>query len=315
MPRKRSESSIIETVIISRWPVAATACALSFIGGFLIIPHVLASNIFLAGLAPLVRTISLVAVVGLAAVTIFKFVREANANGPTTPSRDRRSAVQSPRQAFPASYPSASSDPIGAARTEPFVRARPTEWSLALLQAIEWKRFEEVVAAYFRAKNFRCETIDYGPDGGVDGRLYFGDLPDAVGVVQCKAWGNKQVGVAPVRELLGVMAHEKVSRGYFCATGEFSKEAVAFAATNPIKLISGRDLLDAIAQMPADARQRLLDVSTTGDYTTPTCPSCGIKLVDKAIGGRAAWACQNFPRCRVKIYRKSNQMAATVSAE
>ena len=100
------------------------------------------------------------------------------------------------------------------------------------------------------------------------------------------------------------MAHEKVDRGYFCATGEFSQEAIAFAASNPIKLISGRDLLEAIAQMPEQIRRDLLAVSTTGDYTTPTCASCGIKLVERTISGRAAWGCLNYPRCRMKIFSK-----------
>ena len=163
-----------------------------------------------------------------------------------------------------------------------------------------------MVAAYFRAKNFRCETIAYGPDGGVDGRLYFGDLPSPVGVVQCKAWDSKLVGVAPVRELLGVMTHERVTRGYFCARGDFSKDAIAFAASNPIKLITGRDLLNAIAQMPLQAQQALLAVSTEGDYTTPTCTSCGIKLVERVIGGKAAWGCRNYPKCKIKIFRKAS---------
>lgn len=287
--------------------MAAVMCVICFVAGLVVIPHVFASNLFLRGLAPLIRTISLVVAVAFAGIAVFKFVREANNGRTTTSTRDRLSTAEPSSNQRQASYTGASDDPVGPVRTEPFVLSTPTEWSLALLQSIEWKRFEEVVAAYFRAKNFRCETIEYGPDGGVDGRLYFGDLPGAVGIVQCKAWGSKQVGVAPVRELLGVMAHEKVSRGYFCATGDFSKEATAFAAVNPIKLISGRDLLDAIAQMPAEARGQLLAVSTTGDYTTPTCPSCGIKLVERTIGGRAAWGCRHYPRCGTKIFRKNDR--------
>lgn len=139
-------------------------------------------------------------------------------------------------------------------------------------------------------------------------------MPTPVAIVQCKAWGDRQVGVSPVRELLGVMAHEKVSRGYFCATGNFSKDAIAFAASNPIRLITGRALLDAIAQMPLQAQRDLLAVSTAGDYTTPTCPSCGIKLVERIIGGKAAWGCRNYPRCRTKIFRKIAQGVGAASA-
>ena len=59
--------------------------------------------------------------------------------------------------------------------------------------------------------------------------------------------------------------------------------------------------------MPMQAQRNLLAVCTSGDYTTPTCPSCGIKLVERIIGGKAAWGCRNYPRCRSKIFRRSEQ--------
>lgn len=312
MPRKRSEPSILEMAFTSRWPLAAGLCGFSVVVGFVIVPGILASSAIFRPLGELIRTFSLFPIIGFGVIAGVKFLRESTAGATLTPSRDRVSAVKPVRVEPSSRYAGASDDPVGPSRGEPFARSVPSEWSLALLQSIEWKRFEEVIAAYFRAKNFRCETIACGPDGGVDGRLYFGDLPAPVGIVQCKAWGNKQVGVAPIRELRGVMAHEKVERGYFCATGDFSAEAIAFAASNPIKLINGRDLLEAIAQMPGQAQRDLLAVSTTGDYTTPTCPSCGIKLIERVIGGKAAWGCRNYPRCRTKIFRKSDQTTRPV---
>lgn len=303
MPRKRNEPSVFVTALTSRWPVAAMLAAMAF-AVFLIVPGVLASNRFVAALAPLARTVSLLAFCGFGAIALVKMVRESSADRTTEGLTNALAARRRSDERTMPRYPAALDDPVGPIRSEPFVRSSPSEWSLALLQSIEWKRFEEVVAAYFRAKNFRCETLAYGPDGGVDGRLYFGDLPAPVGVVQCKAWGNRQVGVAPIRELRGVMAHEKVDRGYFCATGDFSQEAITFTASNPIKLISGRDLINAIAQMPEQIQRELLVVSTSGDYTTPTCASCGIKLIERTIGGKAAWGCRNYPRCRTKIFRK-----------
>ena len=254
----------------------------------------------------------MIAALVLAGVAVFKYRREASATHPPTTQRSRlRSAPPRPDPPRTA-YPRAADDAAGSLGREPDMPSRPTAWSLPLLQSIEWKRFEEVVAAYFRAKNFRCDTVAHGPDGGVDGRLYFGDLPAPVGIVQCKAWGNRPVGVAPVRELRGVMAHEKVDRGYFCATGDFSPEAIAFAASNPIRLITGPDLLDAIAQMPVAAQRDLLALCTTGDYTTPTCASCGIKLFERTIGGKAAWGCRNYPRCKTKIFRRSEPPARSI---
>lgn len=193
-----------------------------------------------------------------------------------------------------------------ASHTEVNLAPKLDRWSLELLQAIDWKRFEEVVAAYFREKSFRCETTAYGPDGGVDGRLFFRDEPAPVGVVQCKAWGkSRRVGVAQVRELLGVMAHEKVPRGYFAATGGFTDDAITFAKSNPIMLITGNDFLTAIAKMEPQKSARLLAVSTEGDFTTPSCPSCGEKLYRKTFAtGNDAWVCRRYPKCRTRIWTK-----------
>ena len=288
----------------------AAAC---FVGGVLIVPNVMASDLYLKALAPTVRTLALIAAGIFGLVALVKRIRESQADRTADRLSQHLAVVARTRQRTHDRAPQRMEprvDPISREPTAPMPPVAPSAWSLALLQSIEWKRFEEVVAAYFRAKNFRCETLAYGPDGGIDGRLYFGDLSHAVGVVQCKAWGQRPVGVAPVRELLGVMAHEKVTRGYVCATGGFSNDAIAFAATNPIKLISGRDFIDAIAQMPEQTQRELLAVSTTGEYTTPTCPACGIKLVARTIGGKSAWGCHHYPRCRVKIFRKSEPTRA-----
>ncbi len=114
------------------------------------------------------------------------------------------------------------------------------------------------------------------------------------------------VGVGPVRELLGVMAHEKVSRGYFAATGKFSDDATSFAEANSIMLISGVDFLTAIARMDSERSARLLEISTEGDYTVPSCPSCGRKLYRRTFKtGTAVWVCKAYPACKTRIWAKA----------
>ena len=181
----------------------------------------------------------------------------------------------------------------GANTTHP----KPSEWSIELLRQIEWKRVEELTAAYFREKTFRTETIQAGADGGIDVKLFVQGKTDPFAVVQCKAWNAKSVGVAPVRELLGVMVHEKVAKGIFVTTGDYTPDAVAFAKTNPINLITGEMLAKGIQALSDDAQARLLAVATEGDYTTPTCPSCGIKMVRRSSDRGEFWGCRNYPRC------------------
>lgn len=183
---------------------------------------------------------------------------------------------------------------------------KPTEWSGQLLQALEWKRFEELCTAYFEAAGgFTVRPTGLGADGGVDIYLYspiaLGGAP--TGVVQCKAWKTDKVGVKQVRELYGIMAAEKARIGIFLATGEYTAEARAFAANKHLQLLSGEDLLGKLRHMPVTTSQRLLEQITAGDYTTPTCPNCGVKMTLRASRkadhiGQSFWGCVNYPRCR-----------------
>jgi restriction system protein len=111
------------------------------------------------------------------------------------------------------------------------------------------------------------------------------------------------VGIKPVRELYGVMARQGVAEGIFLTTGRFTKEARSFPKGDELLLWDGEQLLAKIHGLPPEKQVELLRVATDGDFTTPTCPSCGIKLVARSPkgGGEAFWGCRNFPRCRVAL--------------
>lgn len=181
--------------------------------------------------------------------------------------------------------------------------AKPTAWDIELLRDLEWKRFEDVCQQFYALKGIKSETTPLGPDGGIDIRLYQDGADKPTSIVQCKAWGGRNVGIKPVRELLGVMAHEKIEKAFFMASGNFTDEAKAFAQSNRITLISGEMLVAMIQRLPERDQQTLLAFATDGDYRTPTCPSCGIKMrrVPVSNGRPDFWGCQNYPRCRQKL--------------
>ena len=176
-------------------------------------------------------------------------------------------------------------------------------WSLALLRAVEWKRFEEVCAAYFRMLGFGTRLAAPGPDGGIDIHLV-PEGSDRPGVlVQCKAWNTYDIGVKAIRELLGVMTAQKVGEGVFVTTGRFTQPARDFALGKEIVLIDGPDLLSKIVALRDEQQAELLAVATAGDFTRPTCPSCGVKMVRRIAraSGDPFWGCENFPGCRTTL--------------
>lgn len=107
-----------------------------------------------------------------------------------------------------------------------------------------WQEFEVLVGEYFRRQGFA--TLDNGgggPDGGVDVLLQKGS--DKY-LVQCKQWRALRVGVAPVRELYGIMAARRVAGGFVVTSGSFTREALAFAQGREIQLIDGKTLQQGI---------------------------------------------------------------------
>lgn len=181
------------------------------------------------------------------------------------------------------------------------INAGAGQWSKAVLEAIEWRRFEAVVEALFQQMGFETQSQSHGADGGVDVWLYSRlDRSKAMSLVQCKHWNGKRAGVNLVRELRGIMASHGVGNGQFVCSGGFTPDAVAFARDNGIRLLDTQALLDLIAKRSAEQQQALLQVALEGEYWRPTCASCGVKLVERKPrqGGVPFWGCRNFPRCK-----------------
>lgn len=199
-----------------------------------------------------------------------------------------------------------SSDMLGAvwsSKASPTsVPERPTEWSMELIRKLEWKRFEELCAGYWQAKNHRAELTGKGEDGGVDINLYSRSEPERlVAIVQCKAWDD-QVGVEKVRELWGVKSHLGVPLAIFYGRSGYTGRAREFAAGKHLKLFTGEELLSQIISLSTDQQNELMQRVTRGDYMTPTCARCDLKMVWRA--NAKFWGCVNYPRCESKIYSK-----------
>lgn len=306
--KKKDRDNLFAIAMTSHWGVAAALSVGAFVLLVLVIPASLSGSPVSRPLGEMAKMLGWATSGLFGLIALVRYFQSARARKRMVVAPDAPTIFQPTR---PLSEPPEPGPPESAQkvdRTDPSVfgaaagyrePAKPMTWSLTLLQAIDWKRFEEVAAAYFRAKGMRAETQTHGADGGIDIRLYPRTGESPLAIVQCKAWRNRQVGVGPMRELLGVMAHEKVERGFFMITGTFSEEALAFAESHKITSVSGSKFLDMVALQTPEVQQSLLAVATEGDYLTPTCASCGIKMVDKG----KFWGCRNYPRCKNKIQR------------
>ena len=59
-----------------------------------------------------------------------------------------------------------------------------------------------------------------------------------------------------------------------------------------------------LAALPPEKSAALLKFATTGDFLTPTCPRCSVKMESRKStkGGRAFWGCRNYPQCKQTIF-------------
>lgn len=300
--KSRRDPGLIEIAVTSDWKVSAGMSAVCAVGALVVVPVLLGRQPLFIGLAALITPLVWMMAAVFGCISLIRFSKQQA----QTPSSSLNSV--SLRRTAPVS--AAVKPPLSGGdeaflppRSEPgtsvVIREQPTVWTRELIDRIEWKRFEDVCCEYYRIKGIRAETTALGADGGVDIRLFQddGNPERCTAIVQCKAW-SQAVGVKPIRELRGVMAHQNVEKAFFMAPNGFTDDARAFAGENRITLVDGRLFLAMLERLPEASRAELLAFATEGDWTTPTCPGCGTKMVARDSKRGPFWGCPNFPRCR-----------------
>ncbi len=176
------------------------------------------------------------------------------------------------------------------------------------LEDMSWQEFEQLIGEFFRRKGFSIkETGGGGADGGIDLVVTLG--ADRY-LVQCKQWKARQVGVATVRELFGVMAAQGAAGGFVVTSGTFTDDARRFAEGREIDIITGDQLTDMIrAARPVSAATAKITAPPKAADTVlphlhvPVCPQCGAAMVLRTArkgtnAGSSFWGCPQYPKCR-----------------
>lgn len=176
------------------------------------------------------------------------------------------------------------------------------KWTAQLLKHLEWRRFEETCTAYFEAVGHttRVAPSRSGAGAGVDIGLGPEGSATLSILAHAKPWDAYRIGIKALRELRAAMTAAGAGEGLLVTSGRFTAEAVAFAAAENIRLIDGAALLAHFAELPPEKSAALLKLATQGDFLTPTCPRCAIKMTSRTstAGGRKFWGCLNYPRCK-----------------
>lgn len=303
MARRKKNDQAAVLLLALPWQASAVLGGLAFVALRWLFPLVMKGNMFLPIMMPLARLASWLAVFLFAILTLGSYIRSRKSFAPkrileladfASPAQPRIEPRIIAPESKPRIIPEQTPKPTAAVESLP----RPKAWSLEALRFLEWKRFELLCAKYYEMTGFKAETMQCGPDGGIDVKLFKMGYAKPAAIVQCKAWNAYDVGVKEIRELLGVMTHEKVGQGIFATTGSYTKDAIAFAEANPIEIIDGEAFIVKIGELMEVQRMVLLDFAFEGDFWTPTCPSCGLKMLRRQGKRGEFFGCSQYPTCR-----------------
>lgn len=319
MTRKRKQTPAEEwlgLIILGDWKASAVACMLILLLGYVLIPALFSSSPITQAFIPATQKFANYGAGFSALVSTFKlavaWVNQPLDEDEPTLFDEKLPGTSHPTREIdipPKPAKQSSSVPNGFEHRQSRAQSThtPTEaqWSITFLQSLDWKVFETLCTEYFKAKGIPSKETSIGTDGGVDIMLFGNNANKPYAVVQCKQW-SKPVGVNLLRELLGVMTHQQVSKGFFITSRTFTEPAETFGKSSRLALIDGNKLIKRLKTLDFQQQQTIYKKITLGDFTTPTCAKCGIKMVKRIGNGKPFWGCQNFPRCRQTLRFKNS---------
>lgn len=184
----------------------------------------------------------------------------------------------------------------------PVTATAGARFTAELLGKLEWKRFEELVAAYYGKTGVVAVRTKSGPASPVHIKISWKGESRPFAFVQCIAHPTGLIDAKPVQELVAALMAEDIRRGYVVTTGKFNVPARDFAEEKHITLLSGDILLEKLNALPDGARNELMQEIATGDYTTPSCPKCEAKMT-RSPDDPSTWRCAAHPEVVVPAWK------------
>ncbi|MEI8343048.1 MAG: restriction endonuclease, partial [Verrucomicrobiota bacterium] len=149
------------------------------------------------------------------------------------------------------------------------------------LAALDWPKFELLVAEIYRRRGYNVEiSSGFGSEEGIDLKLTRGD---EVTLVQCKHWKmlkDYKVSAQEIMNLYQMVANDPGVQGIFVSTGEYTSDAREFIEGKPIQLMGLSDVELLVPQV-ARKNENLLNIKSwvaefiaNAKIVDPECPKC-----------------------------------------
>jgi restriction system protein len=140
---------------------------------------------------------------------------------------------------------------------------------LASVRELSWEGYWSLVADIFRHHGHAVFAGE-GPDRDV---IDMEVSRDGLGrlIVNCQLRGMKQIGAAPLEEMVQVAERNGADGALLITDGDFSPEAHSYAAGRSLILVDGDALLDLVLELTlGDERDRRLGARLARMFTRGT---------------------------------------------
>ena len=131
---------------------------------------------------------------------------------------------------------------------------------LSKLKTIDPKRFEQIVVDLMESMDYGVGSVTrYVADGGVDGIIDEDELGLSKIYLQAKRYAESKVPEKEMRDFVGAMATNNVSKGVFITTSDFSDRAINAAEKShgyKIILINGKKLAELMRKHGLGAKPK-----------------------------------------------------------
>lgn len=153
-------------------------------------------------------------------------------------------------------------------------------WSAELIASLDWLRLAELARAV--AANAGCELG--GSRVFEDGSVLFAifEQPKSAkprrSLVKLAAWNEWGATPQSVEAFAREVATARNARGIFIAPGGFTAAARHAASEHHIEAVDAAQMAGTLRALPVDQADFFHAITTAGDCSTPSCPSCLKKL-------------------------------------
>lgn len=168
------------------------------------------------------------------------------------------------------------------------------QFEAEFLARLEWKRFEELVEAYYSKTGVVAVRTKGGPASPAQIKISWKGEPQPFALVRCIPHSDDLIEIKPLQELFTLLAAEDIRRGYVVTPGRFSVAARDYAAEKHLTLLSGDLFLEKLNALPGAARTEIMQTAAAGDSSVPSCPTCEAKLT-RTNDSPPVWRCAAHP--------------------